>query len=75
VKDVKDTMRSMEQAHAAILATIAAKPGDICCYKIFTNPELAPTRANKLSSVPQFKEREHIVREMTAGLEKSMKRS
>ena len=57
-----------------ILAKITIKPGDICCFGVFENPEEDSAEIKKLiGKVPLFNPRENISRGETGGLEKSLK--
>jgi len=62
-----------EQKHAAIVATIEASPGEICCLRVFKNPDAPSERVLKLvASVPHFVRRQAIARESGGGVERTM---
>ena len=71
-----DATMSSEEDNAKLLAKIAAEPGDICCFKVFTVPGDANAKAESLcANTPRFKRRSAIEREEALGAEKASKAS
>ena len=58
----------------AVIGYIQSNPGEICCYKVFINPEEIDGKWKDVKDqIPRFKPRKAIEREEAAGLEKVMK--
>ncbi|NRA43783.1 MAG: hypothetical protein HRU09_02380 [Oligoflexales bacterium] len=60
----------------AVIGYIQSNPGEICCYKVFINPEEIADKWKQIKDqIPHFKPRKAIEREEAAGLERIMKAS
>ncbi|MFK7823273.1 MAG: response regulator [Oligoflexales bacterium] len=58
----------------AVIGYIQSNPGEICCYKVFINPEEIDDKWKSIKDqIPHFKPRKAIEREEAAGLEKVMR--
>ena len=79
----KDNAESTENSgakimeeHSKIVAAMDSNPGDLCCFRIFVNPdELTELTKNLLDAKVRFTPREAVAREEAAGLEKLLQRS
>lgn len=59
-----------------IMASIEMNPGDICCYKVFPEPNPLPEGIKKMNlSPPRFASRDSVERGVSGGLERMMKGS
>ena len=71
----KSTPKEAEaEDSVAVIGYIQSNPGEICCYKVFINPEeIAEKWKSIKDQIPRFKPRQAIEREEAAGLERIMK--
>ena len=61
--------------HTEIIAAMDSDPGDLCCYRVFVNPEkTSSTVEGMLNQKIRFTPREVVARQEAAGLEKLLKR-
>ncbi|MFK7823279.1 MAG: response regulator [Oligoflexales bacterium] len=73
-KDEKREESSLKQ-HNEIIAAMDSDPGDLCCYRVFVNPEKSsPIVGGLLKHKIRFTPREVVARQEAAGLEKLLKR-
>ena len=69
----KQDLKSQQQDHLQIVATINANPGELCCYRVFTNSDAINPDIQKLfKDPPRFTPRSAIAKAESAGLEKMM---
>ena len=69
------TLKTQEQEHLQIVATINVNPGELCCYRVFSNSEAVSPEVQKLfKDPPRFNPRSAIAKAESAGLEKTMQR-
>jgi len=63
-----------EDDYRAMLATVGAKRGDICCFLLFHSPDPQDLRVGVLlAKPPRFQPRDAIERDETRGADKLMK--
>ena len=70
----KEESKTLEE-HTEIIAAMDSDPGDLCCFRVFVNPEKASsTVKGLLNQKIRFTPREAVARQEAAGLEKLLKR-
>ncbi|MFK7824656.1 MAG: response regulator [Oligoflexales bacterium] len=68
-------LKTQEQDHLQIIATINVNPGELCCYRLFSNNEpLIPEIHKLFKDPPRFNPRSAISKSKSAGIEKTMLR-
>lgn len=73
-EEVENSKKQIEGNHKNIIAAVVANPGDICCYKIFF-PKTSEKMLQAIqTTIPHFKSRQAIAKEVSGGLEKMMKK-
>jgi CheY-like chemotaxis protein len=62
---------SISAANRAVSALAAIKPGDLCCFRLFTDPlKMSPQVSAWFEKLPRFKVRVAIAREESRGADK-----
>ena len=74
-KEEKNSKKGNEKPDSqSLLGTISADPGDICCFKIFSDPDpMSELGTTLLANEIRFTARDAIARDHAAGLEKDRK--
>ena len=61
--------------HSKIVAAMDSDPGDLCCFRVFVNPDkITETAENLLKTKVRFTPRDAVAREEAAGLEKLLQK-